>query len=217
MPETTSEPNQTAAALERRSEAALGLAGTTMTGLIAICSASTSVDPATARLRQRFESVARFIRDLIAQRWVKTRLTREQAKPKRIYYLSMEFLIGRALHNNMINLAGRSLHRSTHCARRVGTPHRFWSRSQMPAWATAALAGWPRVSSTHWPRCRSRRSDTGSVRVRHLQPVDRERLSGRRAGQLASSSRIPGRCRGRGRKSPFRFNCQLRAAGRSTT
>src|SRR5262245_21853487 len=63
------------------------------------------VDPAAARSRQRFEAVARFVRDLVAHRWVKTRLTRDRARPKRVYYLSMEFLIGRALSNNIINLS----------------------------------------------------------------------------------------------------------------
>ena len=65
------------------------------------------VDPAAAPSRQRYEAIARFIRDLIAQRWVKTRLAREQANPKRVYYLSMEFLIGRALSNNIVNLAAQ--------------------------------------------------------------------------------------------------------------
>jgi starch phosphorylase len=63
------------------------------------------VDPASARARQRFEAISRFIRDLIAHRWVKTRTAREQANPKRVYYLSMEFLLGRTLNNNIINLA----------------------------------------------------------------------------------------------------------------
>jgi starch phosphorylase len=67
------------------------------------------VDAETARTRQRFESIARFIRDLIAHRWVKTRQTREQLNPKRVYYLSMEFLVGRALQNNIINLAADPL------------------------------------------------------------------------------------------------------------
>jgi len=67
------------------------------------------VDPASAPSRQRFEAIARFIRDLIAHRWVKTRLAREQANPKRVYYLSMEFLIGRALNNNIVNLAAQPI------------------------------------------------------------------------------------------------------------
>jgi starch phosphorylase len=67
------------------------------------------VEPASARPRQEFEAVARFVRDLVAHRWVKTRHTRETEDPKRIYYLSMEFLIGRTLRNNIINLAADPL------------------------------------------------------------------------------------------------------------
>ena len=63
------------------------------------------VNALTARPRQRFEAVARFVRDLVAHRWIKTRQAREAANPKRVYYLSMEFLIGRALSNNIMNLA----------------------------------------------------------------------------------------------------------------
>jgi starch phosphorylase len=63
------------------------------------------VDPPTARPRQKFEAVSQFVRDLVAHRWVKTRRTREDAAPKRIHYLSMEFLLGRTLRNNMMNLA----------------------------------------------------------------------------------------------------------------
>jgi len=67
------------------------------------------VDPVSARSRQRFEAIARFIRDLVAHRWVKTRLAREKANPKRVYYLSMEFLLGRTLNNNIINLGAEPL------------------------------------------------------------------------------------------------------------
>ena len=54
--------------------------------------------------RQRFEALARALRDVMAQRWLRTKQTYEQANPKRIYYLSMEFLIGRSLTNNVTNL-----------------------------------------------------------------------------------------------------------------
>jgi starch phosphorylase len=67
------------------------------------------VEPKSAKPRQKFEALAAFIRDLVAHRWVKTRQSRETADPKRIYYLSMEFLIGRTLSNNIINLAAEPL------------------------------------------------------------------------------------------------------------
>jgi glycogen phosphorylase len=54
--------------------------------------------------RARFEAFARSIRDILSQRWVKTEETYKREDPKRIYYLSMEFLIGRSLANNVINL-----------------------------------------------------------------------------------------------------------------
>jgi starch phosphorylase len=67
------------------------------------------VDPPTAKPRQKFEATSRFIRDLVAQQWVKTRRSRENARPKRIHYLSMEFLLGRTLRNNMMNLAAEPI------------------------------------------------------------------------------------------------------------
>ncbi|HTR03901.1 MAG TPA: glycogen/starch/alpha-glucan phosphorylase [Thermoanaerobaculia bacterium] len=67
------------------------------------------MDPKSVPARQRFESLARFVRDLVAERWVETRRVRERANPKRVYYLSMEYLIGRTLENNVQNLAADPL------------------------------------------------------------------------------------------------------------
>ena len=67
------------------------------------------VDPPGASARQKFEVTSRFIRDLIAHRWVRTLRSRERALPKRIHYLSMEFLPGRTLRNNMMNLGAEPL------------------------------------------------------------------------------------------------------------
>lgn len=57
-----------------------------------------------ATQRDRFEAVARTIRDILAQRWIKTAEAHDRANPKQVYYLSMEFLIGRSLINNIVNL-----------------------------------------------------------------------------------------------------------------
>src|SRR5215813_14965423 len=62
------------------------------------------IDPQVATARERFEAVANSIRDVLAQRWVLTRSTYNKANPKRVYYLSMEFLLGRSLINNITNL-----------------------------------------------------------------------------------------------------------------
>jgi starch phosphorylase len=62
------------------------------------------IDPASAGARERFEAAARSVRDVLSQRWVKTERVYDRENPKRIYYLSMEFLIGRSLSNNVTNL-----------------------------------------------------------------------------------------------------------------
>src|SRR5258707_8572287 len=62
------------------------------------------IDLAAAGPRERFEAIARSVRDILSQRWIKTENTYARENPKRVYYLSMEFLIGRSLANNVMNL-----------------------------------------------------------------------------------------------------------------
>ena len=54
--------------------------------------------------RERFEAIARSVRDVLSQRWVRTETTYHRENAKRVYYLSLEFLIGRSLANNVTNL-----------------------------------------------------------------------------------------------------------------
>jgi glycogen phosphorylase len=61
-----------------------------------------ALDGATPR--EKFEAFALSVREVLARRWVQTESTYARENPKRVYYLSMEFLIGRSLANNVENL-----------------------------------------------------------------------------------------------------------------
>jgi len=55
--------------------------------------------PKLASNRERFEALALTLRDLLTPQWLKTQQTYDRENPKLVYYLSMEFLLGRSLVN----------------------------------------------------------------------------------------------------------------------
>ena len=57
-----------------------------------------------ANEQQVYQAVAYTVKDTIIDNWLETQKAYEKEDPKTVYYLSMEFLMGRALGNAMINL-----------------------------------------------------------------------------------------------------------------
>ncbi len=65
---------------------------------------SLGCDRYTATDRDRFKALALAVRDRIVHQWTQTQQTHHDKQVKRIYYLSLEFLMGRAMTNNINNL-----------------------------------------------------------------------------------------------------------------
>ncbi len=61
-------------------------------------------DEHSATALDRFFAVAYSVRDRMMRRWIQTQQAYYRSDAKRVYYLSLEFLMGKTLENNLINL-----------------------------------------------------------------------------------------------------------------
>src|SRR6266545_3156777 len=79
---------------------------------------SLAQDRYTATQLGRYNSLALAVRDQLIRRWLNTQQAYDNADAKRVYYLSLEFLLGRMLGNNLINL--QRLDESAQALRELG-------------------------------------------------------------------------------------------------
>ena len=139
-----------------------------------------------ADARDRFEAFARSGRDVLSQRWALTQETYARKDAKRIYYLSMEFLIGRSLANNVTNLLLAPIVDET-----VRKKNLDWIEllEQEPD-AALGNGGLGRLAACFLESMATLQLPgdglRAALRVRHVQADPGRRMAARTAGQLAA-------------------------------
>ena len=82
-------------------------------------------------------------RDLMVETWMDSARRAYAGDSKRVYYLSMEFLIGRSLIANLLATGSLGLARGDAGRHGPGFRGHPGPGNPKPPWATAAWAGWP--------------------------------------------------------------------------
>ena len=166
-----------------------------------------------AGARERFEAFARSVRDVLSQRWVRTEQTYERENPKRVYYLSMEFLIGRSLANNVMNLLLDPL-----ATRVVGAGQRLDWLGLLEQEPDAGLGngGLGRLAACFLDSMATMQLPghglRAALRVRHVPADDRGRLAAGAARTTGCAVPTRGRCRARTNASRSRSTARSRCA-----
>ena len=131
-----------------------------------------AIDPRAATLRDQFEAFARSVRDVLARRWALTTETYARENPKLVYYVSLEFLIGRSLANNVTNLSLETV-----VEHAIAQKHLDWIGSARTGARPRSRQWWPRASRSLLPGLDGHPATAGdglwpALRVRDLQAVD---------------------------------------------
>ena len=146
---------------------------------------SLAKDEFSATIHDRYKSLALLARDRLVERWIETQQAYYRDDAKRVYYLSLEFLMGRTLGNSLINTGlyddadralkelGYDLEDLREAEWDAGLGNGGLGRLAACFLDSMATLGLPGVRVRH------------PVRVRHLLPADRPGVPDGNAGQLA--------------------------------
>ncbi len=144
-----------------------------------------------------YVSLALAVRDRLIERWIQTQDTYYEHDAKRVYYLSLEFLMGRTLGNSLVNLG---LVEPCHAGARTSSATTSTTLREAEWDAGLGNGGLGRLAACFLDslatlaaaRVRLRHP----LRVRHLPPAHRRRRTGRDARTTGCASATRGRSRG---------------------
>ena len=131
-----------------------------------------------------YVALALAVRDRMIERWIQTQDTYYDQDAKRVYYMSLEFLMGRTLGNSLVNLGLRRVRRQAlaDSATARGAPRGRVGRRPRQRRPRAAGGVLPRFAGdARLPGLRLRHP----LRLRHLPPAHRQRRPDRDARRLA--------------------------------
>ena len=144
-----------------------------------------SKDIADAPVHDIYDAVAASILDAVVENWMKTRSRHDENRVKKVYYFSAEFLMGRALSNNLINLRIKSDVLKT--LQDMGFDYNSIEDQEPDAglgkWRLGTLGRLFFGFACNVELSRNRLRHT--LPVRHVRTAHRKRLSSRISGQLA--------------------------------
>lgn len=107
-------------------------------------------DPDRAGAGDIYKALAYTMRDLLVQKWIATQKSYYDSRQKRVYYLSLEFLIGRSLGNSLINLG--FFDEVEEAVKEIGHDlNEIRDAEEDAALGNGGLGGWPPVSWIPWP------------------------------------------------------------------